>query len=61
MYRVNYDEQAQCPKCGRRWQLLDWGCALHRLSCGDVAIPRAEQDRISANAAAHGVAVRWSC
>lgn len=59
-YRVHYDEHATCPKCTRSWQLLDFGCALHRLSCGDVQIPQSERDRITASAEAHGVQIRWS-
>lgn len=60
-YRPSYDEYPRCQKCGQRYQFLDWGCALHRLDCGDVAIPVVEQARIVESAKAHGVEIRFSC
>jgi hypothetical protein len=58
-YRPSYNEHPKCEKCGREWQLLDWGCALHRLTCGDVPVPEAEQARIIASAKSHGVEIYW--
>jgi len=58
-YDLHYD-YATCDKCGQQWQIIDWGCALHRLSCGAVEIPLAERARLDAIAAAHGVEVRWA-
>lgn len=57
-YDPRYDEHVTCAQCGRRWQLLDWGCALHHLTCGTVEIPAAEAARIVASAAAQGVTLR---
>jgi hypothetical protein len=30
---------ATCPKCQHDWQLMDWHCAAHQLTCG-YPIPR---------------------
>jgi hypothetical protein len=29
-------EQVTCSACGRTWQFIDLGCALHRLTCAAV-------------------------
>ena len=58
-YDSRYDERVVCPKCRYPYQLLDWGCALHRFTCGDTPVPQADQDRIVANAAAHGHSIRF--
>ena len=60
-YDVRYDEFVTCPGCGQTWQLLDWGCARHALQhpAGVPPVPEAAQQRIFANAAAHGVHLRW--
>lgn len=58
-YRVNYDEHVACRQCGYRYQLLDWSCAAHTLTCGVQAVPTDEAERITASAAAHGVTVRF--
>lgn len=60
-YSAGYDEFVKCPDCGQTYQLLDWRCAVHRvMHSGRVPdVPKADQDRIVANASAHGVALRW--
>jgi hypothetical protein len=60
MKTVRYNEFPVCDQCKQSWQLIDFGCALHRLTCPAAQISRAEMDRITASAAANGVSVRWS-
>lgn len=60
MYAVTYNEYVNCPKCKQSWQLIDWGCALHRLTCGNIEVPKEEQERITASAESHGVTIRWN-
>ena len=36
-YRYEYET---CSKCGQRWQHIDYGCALHQLTCGYPLPPR---------------------
>ena len=59
-YRPSYDEYVVCPTCKVSYQLLDWHCAVHRLRpCGNKPVPQADQKRIIANAAAHGIELYW--
>jgi hypothetical protein len=58
-YSVNYNEFPVCEQCGQKWQLLDFGCALHRLTCPTARISRSEQEHITASAAANGVSIEW--
>ena len=35
--KTSYDPRyafETCPKCGRDWQRIDWGCSRHQLTCG---------------------------
>mgnify|MGYP001572881721 CR=1 FL=1 len=59
VYDVRYNEYPLCPKCGQRWQLIDWACALHRLSCGAIEVPEKEKALIVSRALERGQVVYW--